>query len=317
MARFKRILLTLLAILVTLLILELVSSLFSREPISVPQENGTTIARRQPGFLFWSFREGFGYGRIDANGYNNSSVLQESDVVIMGDSHMQGIVVPQKEITSELLRKKGIAAYNIGFAAQTFQDLIRQIPAVAKTYAPKKAIVMVFSEIALDMKTAEALEAGNAPPRTLRDSPFVALLRKSFLAHLLSTQVGGDAIRKLKAPFAQEERRGEKEKPYDGPYDAILRQAKKQAGERNLLFVYLPLMHIGNGRVTVDPPLPASFVDACKKNGIRFLDMSGTLLRSVVIQHEIPFGFANSEPGAGHLNATGHRLLSDKLAAIL
>jgi len=50
---------------------------------------------------------------------------------------------------------------------------------------------------------------------------------------------------------------------------------------------------------------------------VRFLDMTGHFLSTYGQEHILPHGFANTAPGAGHLNAHGCDMVARALAEIM
>ena len=49
---------------------------------------------------------------------------------------------------------------------------------------------------------------------------------------------------------------------------------------------------------------------ACRENGIQLVDLTASYLAGFNSQHKLPYGFANTSPGSGHMNAWGHRLFA-------
>ncbi|MDR2376668.1 MAG: hypothetical protein LBD96_09560 [Treponema sp.] len=59
-----------------------------------------------PGHTYYSqMTEGFGYGRMNNEGYNNIDdyVSQKIDILLMGSSHIEGMNVKQKQTTASIL----------------------------------------------------------------------------------------------------------------------------------------------------------------------------------------------------------------------
>ena len=59
-----------------------------------------------------------------------------------------------------------------------------------------------------------------------------------------------------------------------------------------------------------DPADRAAMEAACRENGSRFVDLTESYLAGFGQQHKLPYGFANTTPGMGHMNSWGHRLFA-------
>ena len=54
--------------------------------------------------------------------------------------------------------------------------------------------------------------------------------------------------------------------------------------------------------------------NCCEIADVIFLDCYSGFLKEFNSSYAVPFGFANSKIGTGHLNETGHRILAGVLA---
>lgn len=53
------------------------------------------------------------------------------------------------------------------------------------------------------------------------------------------------------------------------------------------------------------------FKEECEHMGIDFIDTGDAFLEHYNKYHELPYGFANTTPGNGHLNEVGHKIMAD------
>lgn len=53
------------------------------------------------------------------------------------------------------------------------------------------------------------------------------------------------------------------------------------------------------------------FKEECEHVGIDFIDTGDAFLEHYNKYHELPYGFANTTPGNGHLNEVGHKIMAD------
>lgn len=65
-----------------------------------------------------NMKEGFSWIKTDANGYNNASIPENVDILLMGSSHMEAVQVSQSENTAALLNTMlpGMKTYNTGIS---------------------------------------------------------------------------------------------------------------------------------------------------------------------------------------------------------
>ena len=86
----------------------------------------------------------------------------------------------------------------------------------------------------------------------------------------------------------------------------------------NLVLVYVPHLHYFHEPPEVAYPLRRDwFHELAARRGLPLVDPSDAMLEEYRRTHEPLHGFANTQPGAGHLNARGHRVLGERLAALL
>ena len=86
-----------------------------------------------------------------------------------------------------------------------------------------------------------------------------------------------------------------------------------QAHGVQLIIVYDPVIYAdetGAGGTDTDPADLAAMETACRENGILFLDLTDSYLAGYNGQHKLPYGFANTRPGSGHMNRWGHGLFA-------
>jgi hypothetical protein len=55
------------------------------------------------------------------------------------------------------------------------------------------------------------------------------------------------------------------------------------------------------------------FARLCVENGITFLDLTEENIAAAEDEGRLPFGFANTTPGTGHINSLGLRLFAEGL----
>ena len=100
---------------------------------------------------------------------------------------------------------------------------------------------------------------------------------------------------------------------------SLLNTVLSRAAERcqakgvQLIIVYDPVVYTdetGAGSTETNPVNLAAMETACRENGIQLVDLTASYLAGFNSQHKLPYGFANTSPGSGHMNAWGHRLFA-------
>jgi hypothetical protein len=102
-------------------------------PLTVPIREGVTDFTAEPYHRYSNGTEGFGYGRMNNEGYNTllDYNAQQIDILIMGSSQMEGYQIPQRKIAAALLNnlldgskyvyKIGVSGHNLYTVANNFE----------------------------------------------------------------------------------------------------------------------------------------------------------------------------------------------------
>jgi hypothetical protein len=76
---------------------------------------------------------------------------------------------------------------------------------------------------------------------------------------------------------------------------------------------HLSLNKDGSASANTDNEYLNAFKTACINNDIYFIDMTDTFIEEYQVNHILPYGFANTAVGAGHLNKNGHKIIANEL----
>lgn len=83
---------------------------------------------------------------------------------------------------------------------------------------------------------------------------------------------------------------------------------------RPLVFLDAPrLPFVASGRVVTSHPAvnhARRFAAVCRRAGVDYIDLSQDFVDFFAATGELPIGFANGQPGKGHYNRHGHRLVA-------
>ena len=105
---------------------------------------------------------------------------------------------------------------------------------------------------------------------------------------------------------------------YEAEMDAALALIRSEF-DGPIAFVYHPsvtLLPDGTMRLFYSDTWEI-FCGLCEKNGIDVIDTGPRFLACYEGEHRLPYGFANTAPGSGHLNAVGHRIVAEEIISYL
>ena len=82
------------------------------------------------------------------------------------------------------------------------------------------------------------------------------------------------------------------------------------------IIVFDPTVYVdgqGNAYTKTDAGCLAAFESVCAEHGIVFVDLTDAYTGEYDESCQLPYGFANTTPGAGHMNRVGHRLFAQEV----
>jgi hypothetical protein len=94
--------------------------------------------------------------------------------------------------------------------------------------------------------------------------------------------------------------------------DWIIKELK--ARYSNIIFLYIPTIDYNNYS-TEYTPIEELINAKCDKYGIDFIDVRKEFINHYIQCKQPAYGFNNSIPGIGHMNAIGHSIVANKLEA--
>lgn len=293
--------------------------------------NGVSPAGWRPGSVIVHGMEGYGVTRVDRNGYlNPEGELAEGYILMMGSSHTQGKEIPSHRKYSVLVNNYfakdtgKLYTYNISCDGNFLPSQIKHFPAaiaafpdagmvtleIASTDFSESQIESALDPAVYDPQNTIAIQAAHMGTMTrLKNGikeyfPLLSLIRKK-----IETKAEADSH------VAPEERNPE-------TYSVLLGMAMEQLRSHydgKIVFIYHPDLEIQNdGTVrAVYSETWELFCEACREYNIDVMDMGPAFLAHYAHSNQLPYGFANTVPGAGHLNQVGHHLIAEGLIAMM
>lgn len=304
-----------------LLLLCLWCSFYYNVPIHYTNETGATEYKWESNKFFRKGTEGFAFGRTNNDGFVNLRDYtpgEQIDILLMGSSHMEGMNVQPEENTAAVLNRLFAGekyTYNIGTSGHTLMYCLKHLDAALDTYAPGGFVVMETRTLDFSQAELTAVAEGTLPDIPSHTGGLVELMQRLPYLRLLYTKYvkdGGDGDGEPQTQTAPlQTDTAEKA--------SLLNTVLSRAAERcqakgvQLIIVYDPVVYTdetGAGYTETDPADRAAMEAACRENGIQFVDLTDSYLAGFGQQHKLPYGFANTSPGSGHMNAWGHRLFA-------
>lgn len=302
-----------------LLLLCLWCGFYYNVPIHYTNETGATEYKWESDAFFRKGTEGFAFGRTNNDGFINLRDYtpgEQIDILLMGSSHMEGMNVAPAENAAAVLNRLFAGekyTYNIGTSGHTLMYCLKHLDAALDTYAPGGYAVIETRTLAFSREELAAAAEGTLPDIPSHTGGLVELLQRMPYLRLLYTKYlkdGGEEAEDASPAQPPAEDTGKAEL-----LNTVLARAAESCRGRGvtLLLVYDPVVRTGesgDGYTETDPADLAAIETACRGNGILFVDLTESYLAGYKEAHRLPYGFANTRPGSGHMNAWGHELFA-------
>ena len=303
-----------------LLLLCLWCSFYYNVPIHYTNETGATEYKWESNKFFRKGTEGFAFGRTNNDGFNNLRDYapgERIDILLMGSSHMEGMNVQPEENAAAVLNRLFAGekyTYNIGTSGHTLMYCLKHLEAALDTYAPEGYVVMETRTLDFSLPELTAVAEGTLPDIPSHTGGLVELLQRAPYLRLIYTKYvkdGGDGDGEPQQTAPLQTDAAEKA----ALLNTVLAQAAESCQTRGVrpIIVYDPVVYTdetGAGYTDTAPADLAAMETACQENGIQFVDLTASYLAGFNGQHKLPYGFANTRPGSGHMNAWGHGLFA-------
>ena len=288
----------------------------------ITDKDGVTDYIFEPGKFWIQASEGFGWGWINNDGYKTLHDFHAGisiDVIMIGTSHMEAAQMPMNRAASAVLEEfSGMSVYNLGVPGQSFASCLSTLKAAVRKYAPSKYIIIEAHHTALSDKDLRKILSGTVKGRPAFDKGFASLVRKSDYLRLLYHKY-------LKARISPEPEDTGIPVPSTELLSETLGFAARTARSSGakLIIAYHPYVALqpdGTLKLRVsgeEAEYMAGLSRLCAQNGIYFLDMSQRFLKEYAENFSLPYGFANTSPGSGHMNALGHRMFAEEIYSLI
>lgn len=295
--------------------------------------NGPSMAVRNPGSMLVRGSEGYGIHKIDENGYMNPSrELNDSYILMLGSSHTEGKeVAPDQKyslLVSDYLADGDdkLYTYNIACEGHFLPTEIRHFAAAAEAYPGAEAITIELpdTDYSIEELRAGLDQAVYDPDDNAEYFSHMSFLEKAKVvikeASPLLTRINSQIVT-ARAADADETSDMDIEQ-YLQEYESVINEAlalMRSEYDGPIIILYHPKVVIED-EDTLSLQYSGTwdiFRDACIKNNIDVIDTGQDFIELYQTEHELPYGFSNTLPGDGHLNANGHRIMADAVIRYL
>jgi hypothetical protein len=275
--------------------------------------------------------EGFGYGKMNNEGYNNIDDYgsQKIDILLMGSSHIEGMNVVQKETTASVLNAllKARYTYNIGFSTHDFLRNLNNLKDAVDYYKPQGYVVLEIQNIIFSVQEIESVIYSQMERLPSFDHGILSYLQRMPYLRLGYRQIkflSGLHVVDMLNFFKRDNSKAEEDsnninwEQMEILLDSLMARTRKICidNEIDFIIVYHPHLAIQkDGSVSADylNEYLTKLKNACHNNGIYFIDMTDVFIEEYNKSSLLPHGFLNTAIGTGHLNKNGHRLIANEL----
>lgn len=294
------------------IILTVFSFAYKSEGANISNPHGGTDYVWEPNQRVINTEEGFATMEMDENGYNNKSVPDSIDILLMGSSHMEGLQVSQDEnigtVLAKLLPEYGV--YNIGMSGHDIYRSVKNIDDALCTFEPDKYVVIETSTINLSISNMDAVISGTMADYITYDSGLKYYLLKFPLFTNMYNQAKLWLQGEEGAAINDEMPVGYRDVLYN--FLSIVSNNAKEHGVVPMV-LYIPAQYIVEDGIEygTDEDYLKIFAKVCQELDIVFIDTTRYADDLYNKEHVLIHGFANSELGKGHMNKYGHKMAAE------
>lgn len=318
---------TFIAAAVAFIILSLFCLFYYNTPLHIICEDGATDYTWKPNVRYWYGLEGFGYGKINNEGYmnlfdydNNTTV----NVLVMGSSNMEALQIPMRESTANLLSDmlEKTTVYNIGISGHTFLTCAGNLLDAIKKYQPTDYVIIESSNVEFSDEELKKFINGSFEELSLHDRGVLNILRENPYIRLLYKQAVAliENRKSVDEGLTLEKNTKNNKFLLNEVLCKMSYTASRYGGGVRIAIIYHPQISINkNGSLLclVNNDAVSVFADLCAENDIIFLDMSKRFEKEYKEHYAVPYGFSNTSVGEGHLNKSGHAMMANEIYRLI
>ena len=302
------------SLVISFIILNVVTFVYYNVPLRSEVKDEVTEYKWPADSFYSRFTEGIAWGKTNNDGYNNLfdyDPNKKINNILMGSSHAEGFNIAQNEnIASRLNELTNTYTYNIGISEHTLPICLSNLENVIQKYKPSDYVIIETMTISFyDQQINDSLN-DNVHLNTISNR-YIDFLQNFKYLKLVYSQLDNLSANTNVASQMQAVTNSEL-------LNKMFVKAKETCDKNGvkLIIVFHPTLSIySKNNVTSNYNIEdmGVFEDACKQNGIIFVNMENDFINNYYSTYELPHGFINTKPGEGHLNRIGHELIAIRL----
>ena len=349
MEKWKEIKNWFIALVISSLIANFLMPVYFYDPGWIKRDTGATQGIYEPGSMIIRGDEGYTVTQVDYNGYiNQSSDLVDSGyILVMGNSQSNGNnVMPNKKwialLNDKIQEEKeetGVQIYNISVGGYEFYNQVEGIKAAAKEFPHSDAVILQITTTNIPIENLLNIQQREFSEETrggelIGNLTYQQKLRNGikdyfplliYLAELKFPQIDisfENAFLQGSVNYGKvvsdnvEDRTKELEVYEDALREVFSLLKESYPGE--IIILNIPAISIDEEANLVIPESEYDniFETVCEQNDIEYLNMGAIYQENYEKYKRLPYGFANTKPGNGHLNEDGHKMVAEALNAL-
>jgi len=308
---------------VAIIVLSFIFTFYNLMPVHISNQNKNTDYIWTPNSHWIRMTEGISHGKFDANGFNNISVIEEPDIIILGSSHIEAVNVNQEMNTAYLLGEYlngKYSVYNMGISGHHFAKVCQYLPTnLALNDKVPKAVIIETSTVYVDDETVKRIISGSVEFTKSYNKGLISTLQKVPYLRNLYQQIEGGLLKVFMPENKPEINDEKKDKAYisEEAYDKLFTYIEEQKNRynSNIIIFYHPMETINeDGSISFENDESLHmFEKYADKHNINFIDMTEPFIKMYNEKNLLPHGFITGRIGEGHLNKYGHYAIAESL----
>lgn len=290
-------------------------------PIAVANPDKFTNNKAQAYYHWADMTEGFGYGKINNLGFNSPEDVEYTDrvIAVLGSSHTQAYQVSQSKSYVSLFNDKmpeEIKVINLASAGHFFRITASNFRYFAEAFENVDHAFIETHTLEFSLKELEGIlnedyhrdmGARGTIYNLAQKIPYLRLIVKQY-QDIGSENEAVEASDNTEIDYVA----------YEEALDKVMKKLSDIAEENDikLSILYHSWIKINDdcsASRNDDSTAVDIFKKVCEANGIGVVDVVDSFIENYYENRELPYGFANTTIGSGHLNETGHRIIADEL----
>lgn len=294
-------------------------------PLHYENTRGDTDYVWQPNSFWIRMTEGISVGSFDSLGFNNTSVIDNPDILVLGSSHIEAAQVMQNENTAFLLNKAfsgKYSVYNKGISGHNFTKICQYLSRNLEIYnVPPKIVILETSTTNITNKNINDILTKKVKHTQSHTSGIIGLMQRVPFFRLLYMQIDHGILnifipKKTKQVTTHKSNTAHQSvdiEPYNQLFD-YLSTLEKEYGTQ-IIIVYHPTGKLQkDGSIKFESSEKKNiFQKTAKENCITFVDLTDDFKKMYYEEHHVAHGFITGKLEYGHLNKYGHATMAKAL----